>query len=187
MVNRPAGKPIANGNLCLSGGWRQRRGSYVTYLIYHSGPFSSIGNALQQGEIDPCLSPFQTVEADRSGIFPTGFSQFLFSPDLQLPASCAGAVAGGRLFGAPLAGPGFPAVASPFYPAMARPAFLYAAAGSQLGGEELPVFYLGWIRGVGSSGGQFAAWFLAVVLVRAGARPWAMAPGEVEGLKTSRR
>ena len=159
----------------------------MTYLIYHSGPFSSIANALQQGEIDPCLSLFQTVEADRSGISPAGFSQFLFSPDLQLPASCAGAVAGGGLFGAPLAGPGFPAVASPFYPAMVRPAFLHAAAGSQLGDEELPVFYLGWIRGVGSSGGQFAAWFLAVALVRAGARPWAMAPGEVEGLKTSRR
>ena len=126
----------------------------MTYLIYHSGPFSSIGNALQQGEINSCLSLFQTVEADRSGISPTGFSQFLFSPDLQLPASCAGAVAGGRLFGAPSAGPGFPAVASPFYPAMARPAFLHAAAGSQLGGEELPVFYPGWIRGVGSSGGQ---------------------------------
>ena len=78
VVNRPARKPIANGNLCLSGGWRQRRSNYVTYLIYHSGPFSSIGNALQQGEIDPCLSLCQTVEADRSGIFPTGFSQFLF-------------------------------------------------------------------------------------------------------------
>ena len=157
----------------------------MTYLIYHSGPFSSIGNALQPGSISPCLFLCQTVEADRSGIFPTGFPQFLFSPDLQLPASCAGAVAGGRLFGAPVAGPGFPAVASPFYPAMVRPAFLDAAAGSQLGGEER--FYLGWIRGGGSSGGQFAAWFLAVVPVRAGARPWAMAPGEVEGLKTSRR
>ena len=159
----------------------------MTYLIYHSGPFSSIGNALQPGSISPCLSLFQTVEPDRSGIFPTGFSQFLFSPDLQLPASCAGAVAGGRLFGAPSAGPGLPAVAAPFYPAMARPAFLHGAAGFQLGGEELPVFHLGWIRGVGSSGGQFAAWVLAVVLVRAGARPWAMVPGEVEGLKTSRR
>ena len=124
----------------------------MTYLIYHSGPFSSIGNALQQGEIDPCLSLCQTVEPHRSGIFPAGLSHCFLSPDLQLPASCAGAVAGGRLFGAPLAGPGFPAVASPFYPAMVRPAFLYAAAGSQLGGEER--FYLGWIRGLGSSGGQ---------------------------------
>ena len=157
----------------------------MTYLIYHSSPFFSIANALQQGEIDPCLSPFQKVEADRSGIFPTGFSQCSLSPDLQLPASCAGAVAGGGLFGAPSAGPGFPAVAFSSCPAMAGPAFLYAAAGSQLGGEEH--FYLGWIRGLGSSGGAVAAWFLAVVLVRAGARPWAMAPGEVEGLKTSRR
>ena len=126
----------------------------MTYLIYHSGPFSSIGNTLQQGEINPCLSLFQTVEADRSGIFPTGFSQCSLSPDLQLPASCAGAVAGGGLFGAPSAGPGLPAVAFSSCPAMAGPAFLYAAAGSQLGGEELPVFYLGWIRGGGSSGGQ---------------------------------
>lgn len=156
----------------------------MTYLIYHSSAFSSIGNALQPGEINPCLSLFQKVEADRSGIFPAGSAQFPFSPDLQLPASCAGAVAGGGLFGAPSAGPGLPAVASPSYPAMAGPACLYAAAGSQLGGEEH--FYLGWIRGVGSSGGQFAAWFLAVAPVRAGARPWAMAPGEVESLKTSR-
>ena len=184
-MNRPAGKPIANGNLCLSGGWRQRRGRYVTYLIYHSSPFSSIGNSLQQGEINPCFFLFQKVEADRSGIFPAGFSQFPFSPDLQLPASYAGAVAGGRLFGAPSAGPGFPAVAFSSCPAMAGPAFLYAAAGSQLGGEEH--FYLGWSRGVGSSGGQFAAWVLAVAPVRAGARPWAVAPGEVEGLNTSRR
>ena len=73
---------------------RQRRGCYVTYLIYHSGLFYSIGNALQHREIDPCFSLFQTVEADRSGIFPTGFSQFPFSPDLQLPAGCAGAVRG---------------------------------------------------------------------------------------------
>ena len=159
----------------------------MTYLIYHSGHFFSIANALQQGEIDPCLSLFQTVEADRSGIFPTGSAQFLFSPDLQLPAGCAGAVAGGGLFGAPLAGPGLPAVAFSSCPAMAGPAFLYAAARSQLGGEELPVFYLGWIRGLGRFRRAVAAWFLAVVLVRAGARPWAVAPGEVEGLKTSRR
>ena len=119
----------------------------MTYLIYHSSPFSSIANALQPGEIDPCLSPFQTFEADRSGIFPAGSAQFPFSPDLQLPASCAGAVAGGGLFGAPSAGPGLPAVAFSSCPAMAGPAFLYAAAGSQLGGEEH--FYLGWSRGVG--------------------------------------
>ena len=150
-------------------------------------PLFSIANVLQQGEIDPCLSLFQTVEADRSGIFPTGFSQCSLSPDLQLPASCAGAVAGGGLFGAPSAGPGFPAVAFSSCPAMAGPAFLYAAAGSQLGGEELPVFYLGWIRGVGRFRRAVAAWFLAVAPVRAGARPWAMAPGEGESLNTSRR
>ena len=149
-MNRPAGKPIANGNLCLSGGWRQRRGRYVTYLIYHSGPFSSIGNALQQGEIDPCMSLFQTVEADRSGISPTGFPQFLFSPDLQLPASFAGDSAG--LFGAPLAGPGLPAVASPFIrPWHGRPSCMRLQG---LSWAAKNAFHLGWIRGVGRSGGQ---------------------------------
>ena len=97
----------------------------MTYLIYHSSAFFSIANALQPGGINPCFSVFQKVEADRSGIFPTGFSQCSLYSDLQLPASCAGAVAGGGLFGAPSAGPGLPAVASPFCPAMAgRPSYM---------------------------------------------------------------
>ena len=135
----------------------------MTPSSYHSGLFSSIENALQQGGINPCFPLLQTVEDHRSGIFQTGFSHCFLSPDLQLPVVSASAVAGGRLFGAPLAVPGFLAYASPSCPAMARPDFLYAAAGSQLGSEER--FYLGWIRGAGSPGGQLPPgswrWFLS--------------------------
>ena len=151
----------------------------MTYLIYHSGPFSSIGNTLQQGEINPCLSLFQTVEADRSGIFPTGFSQFLFPPRSSVAGQLCRRCRGRR----------------PFRCAVSRSRIacgrIFLLSGH--GRAGLPICgcrvsagrrrtLLPWLD---SRCGEFrwavAAWLLAVVPVRAGARPWAMAPGEVEG------